>query len=165
MKLKIAVLCFVSVLTINTHAGWLENALLPKLTKEQTEWTLFQRGANKTNDDDPFIITSDGYKLVETYNEPEFKDSNGNVRRHAYVAVTWGWSFTVTNVSDKNYSISVTYKLQDADGFELADGYGQEWIAPGTSVTLKGTGKMKYSDVKRLSGSTWSFSKHKAAST
>ncbi len=155
---KLAVLSCFSALTITANAGWLENVLLPKLTKEQTEWTSFQRDVDTSDPAYPLKVLSDGYKMISVSKVPAYKDKNNNVVRHSYFKVEWGWQLTVKNISEKDLTVTVNYRLMDADAFELAKSYDYQRVSAGATVTIQTTSTMDHDRLNRLAQSGWNIS-------
>src|SRR3990172_4242843 len=88
----------------------------PKLTKEQTEWTLYHRNADTDEPNYPLEVTEDGYKMIRVFRQETKKD--GTLGIPTKYIVEWGWKFTVKNKSHARLLVSVSYTLRDKDDFD-----------------------------------------------
>ena len=160
MKIKIAAIFSMIALVLNAHAGWLTDLILPSLTTAQKEWKMYERDVvadlPKGLEAYPLTVISDGYKMIETYREPEVRNQTGNTRA-AFDAVRWGWQLTVKNNSTTTLSVKVDYQLMDTDDFVLTYRLypPSKLVAPGDTVTFKETETMPYDTLKRVTQSNF----------
>ena len=88
----------------------------------------------------PIVVLRTGFKVLKVENE------------HALV----GWNYEVANTSrSKKYDATVTFNLEDEDGFQIASGTGSEPIQPKSFGIISGIMKVSLTDMKRLNKSGW----------
>src|SRR3990172_1427152 len=128
----------------------------PKLTNEQTEWTLNHRNVDTDEPNFPLEVTEDGYKMIRAFRQEAKKDSTLWIP--TTYTVEWGWKFTFKNKSHNRLLLSVSYTLRDKDDFELDADQGSEYALPGRTETIRSTSFMDYDTAKRVSNSIWTIS-------
>lgn len=102
-----------------------------------------QRGSDTKDADFPLEVISDGYKMVQVYQD--LMDS--------YI-VEWAWRATVKNSTKKDIMFSLEYKLQDEDSFLITSSKEQfKKIAPGEILSIEKTDSMPYERAKRVKSS------------
>ena len=88
----------------------------------------------------PLVVLRTGYRVLRF-------DSSG-----ALV----GWQYELINTSPKQpYFPTVTFSLEDSEGFELATGTGETILQPESYGVVRGTIPVGGEDIGRLSGSSW----------
>lgn len=118
-----------------------EQQMLEAAKPKTTDWknNLFTDVASD-NDNYPIVVLKTGFKVIKAGLEKSVV----------------GWKYEIANTSPKTtYTPSVTFTLQDSDGFDIASGSSETVIEPQSFGTIMGTINVNNSDLGRLSDSTW----------
>jgi hypothetical protein len=98
----------------------------------------------------PLEFISDGYKFV---------------RITATKNVNWIWQYTLLNKSEKKCKITVTFMLKDEDGNIINSSFGYGEAAAGSTITIRGEGRIPIGDLGRVSDRTWKIVYEKSYSS
>lgn len=105
------------------------------------KWNYSEIGTTENNY--PIVVLRDGYKAIKLDDKK----------------VLVGWKYELLNTSsNSNYNVSITYKFNDKDDFQISESSAAENVPKEQIRTIQNTTWIPYEDFKRICGSIWSVS-------
>lgn len=119
-----------------------------QLTSAEQQW--HELGSGTWEPQWPIDVLSGGHKLLVIREQRQRRGNNPASTDLITQQIEWGWRAVMKNNGQVGGTLYLTYEVLDPDSFVVTTSEATQFLQPGSTVSVRGTGFIPIEDRKRL---------------